>query len=379
MSCTNCFSGCVSTTSDKCVKYTGSSIDFLNIHTGDSLEAVEEAITTYLSTVLTGLGISPVIAPADICTIVSNHLSASPTLVDVLTAVVKSICDIEVEILAEHARIDVIEANYTVDCLTSATDAGTHAILQEVITTLCTAVGDITTLENLYATCVTTGSTNNITTLIQNYLSSITSVNYWYTKMVPYVIYPFRPTSEILASFNSSGAGLTGTIWEKIYFCNGQNTTPDLRGRSLIGVVSAMGASDYDDEINPANEGCTDYAVDDKNGTNVESLSIAQLASHTHVASVAITDPGHSTSITYRQSIDVVGTDLGTNVQPIGSINDQPTGCVGAILTGDTSTVKDETGLDGTNVVVTNATSGSGGYHPNVHPVYACYYITYLP
>ena len=45
MTCTNCFSGCVETTSDKCVKYTGNPIGFLGINTGDTLESIEKAIT----------------------------------------------------------------------------------------------------------------------------------------------------------------------------------------------------------------------------------------------------------------------------------------------------------------------------------------------
>ena len=57
MGCTNCFNGCVETTSDKCVKYTGNDIDFLGIEKGDPLEAVEKAITDYLVTVYNGTGI----------------------------------------------------------------------------------------------------------------------------------------------------------------------------------------------------------------------------------------------------------------------------------------------------------------------------------
>ena len=148
--CTDCFAGCVSTTSDKCVKYTGNSIEFLGITTGDTLESVELAITNYLATVFDGTGISPTITPAYICDIVNNYLPANPTLVEILEAIIQAVCDIEDEIAVERARIDVIEANYTVACLTSppAVNAGTHAILQEVINELCTAIGDINILNN---------------------------------------------------------------------------------------------------------------------------------------------------------------------------------------------------------------------------------------
>jgi len=382
MSCTNCFGGCVETTSDKCVKYTGSPITFLNIHTGDSLEAVEKSITDYLTTVLSGIGILPVIDPTLICDTVKHYFPCeecgSPTLVDVLTAIIQAICAIETEIAVERARIDTIEADYTVGCLRAAPRDGTHAILQEVITTLCNSIDDIDALNSLFATCVTIGTTNNINTLIQNYLANISPANSMNVRMVPYVAYPFYPTPAILASFSGSGAGLTGTIWEKIYYCNGQYGTPDLRGRSLIGVVSAMGSGDYDREINPANEGCMDYTLCDKNGTNLVVLSASEIAGHTHVATVGITDPGHLTSIEYQQTEGPCTS--GGNETPLGAINLKPAGFNSGILSNTTSNTKDKTGLDGTNVTVTNASNNIDvAGHINVHPVRACFYIMYIP
>lgn len=380
MSCTNCFGGCVETTSDKCVKYTGSPITFLNIHTGDSLEAVEKAITDYLTTVLSGIGILPVIEPTLICDTVKQYFPceecSSPTLIDILTAIIQAICAIEVEIAVERGRIDAIEADYTVGCLRAAPRDGTHVILQEVITTLCTAIDDIETLNNLFTTCVTIGTTNNINTLIQNYLNTITTDNKMYTKMVPYVIYPFYPTNEILSSFTINGAGIVGSTWEKIYFCNGDNNTPDLRGRSLIGVAIAMGAGSFNPEVDPAN-GNPNYVLTDKAGANSVSLTTPQLPAHTHVATVAINDPGHLTTIEFKQTSSNAA--VGGNDTPLGSINNVPPGFQQSTLSGNTSTTMNETGLDSTNVVVTNANTGGGEVHDNVHPVHACYYIMYIP
>lgn len=45
MSCNNCYNGCVETTSDQCVKYTGLSIPELGITKGDSLSLVLLQIT----------------------------------------------------------------------------------------------------------------------------------------------------------------------------------------------------------------------------------------------------------------------------------------------------------------------------------------------
>ena len=369
MSCTDCFKGCVETTSDKCVKYTGNNIEFLGISTGDSLEAVEKAITDYLSTVLSGLGILPVIDSHDLCTIVSqNFPQGDPTLVDILTAIIKAVCEIDTTLTAQTARIDTIEDDYTIGCLTGVSaNSGTHPILQAVITTLCTAVGNITTLYNLLSLYV---KISDINTYIQNYINS-QAVSAIYTKMVPYVIYPFYPTPEILKSFSLTGAGFGA--WEKIYFCNKQNGTPDLRGRSLIGVVSGMGPGSYDKEIDPA-KGNEDYAKGDTNGQNSVSLTTPQIPAHSHVATVAINDLGHQSSIMFRTSNP--GVQGGGASYEVESINENPYNTGGRAYTGKTSSELDKTGITAT---ATNTNTGNGEGHDNVHPVYACYYIIYLP
>lgn len=371
MACTNCFSGCVQTTSDKCVKYTGDNIEFLGISTGDSLEDVEKAITDYLATVYTGEGVFPTIDPTDLCTIVSQYFPVGdPTLVEVLTAMVKAICDIEAEIAIERARIDTIEATYTVGCISVDGDAGTHDVLEAVITALCTAIGDITTLGNLFSTCITTST---IDTYIQNYVNTITSTSYMYTKMVPYVIYPFYPTSTVMSQFAANGAGF-GT-WDKIYLCNGENGTPDLRGRSLIGVTNNTGGGAFHADVDPA-LGNPTYIQGTTGGKNSIILSAAQLAAHTHVATAEVADPGHKTTISFTQKDTSLGDDSGC-AYPIMQIEGVPPtdcGTVGPYV--ETTGVADMTGI---SVTVTNATNTGGEAHENVHPVFACYYIIYLP
>lgn len=387
MSCTNCFSGCVETTSDKCVKYTGNDIAFLNITKGDSLESVEEAITTYLATVYSGEGVFPVIAPAYICTIVDAYLPENPTLIDVLTAVFRAICEIEAEVVVERARIGVIEADYTMGCLTSDPDVGTHPILQEVITTLCIAIGDITTLEGLFATCVTTGTQNNISTLIQNYLNTQTTSNYWYTKMVPYVIYPFYPSTAVMqGAFDITGAGLG--LWDKIYLCNGYGgLTPDLRGRSLIGTTD-MGGGAFGSVVDP-DLGNPAYTLGTTGGQNSVILAPSQVAAHTHIATAAVDENGgHATRIeVYTSATDVnhsptsgcASCNGSGPYYPIIKIEDAVSSESQGSLSGSqiaTTTTLDETGI---SVEVTNAANVGGDAHDNIHPVHACHFMMYLP
>lgn len=376
MSCTNCFSGCVSTTSDKCVKYTGASIPLLNITTGDPLEKVEEAIFTYLATVFSGEGIFPTIEPTYICDVVKQYFPCEecgdPDLVQILTAIIRAMCDIDSALAIERARIDKIEDTYSVDCLTVNPNAGTHDVLQAAITELCSAVEDINTLNNLYQTCITT---NNINSYIQAYINSISSTNMMYANMVPYVIYPFYGTSSIMTgAFDTTGAGLG--IWSKVYLCNGYNgRTPDLRGRSLIGVTTVCGGGAYDEAVDPG-LGNPNYALGDKAGTNTVTLSSSQIAAHTHLATTTVTDPGHNTNIHFGVSTDNWTVEGESVAKPILEIEGSGTNGAAHSQEEATTSTKDKTDI---GVAVSISPNVGGQSHPNVHPVYAVYYIMYIP
>ena len=380
--CTNCFSGCTETTSDKCVKYTGTPIEFLHINTGDSLESVEEHITDYLLTVLNGTGIIPVIDSDVICSTVSQYITCEEcgplTLNLILTAIIKAICDLEEQITTEIGRIDTIEANYTPDCISVAANAGTHAILQATINRLCVAINDIDTLNNLYATCITT---SNISSYIQNYLNTNSTSDNMYTKMVPYAIYPFYPTDAIMSTaFGPTGAGL-GT-WQKIYLCNGNNNTPDLRGRSLIGTTTGMGGGSLDWDIDPAHSNPA-YSLGTKGGQNYVTLAPNQIASHTHPTTVTINDPGHKTTIEFQRTNSTVPrTGGGSDPSPVIDIcyAAGASAIINSLETTAITRVFDKTGLDNTNVIVTTSNNVDGGHsHYNVHPVCGVHYIIYLP
>ena len=370
MTCTNCFSGCVSTTSDKCVKYTGNDIALLNIHNGDSLEAVEKAISDYLATVFSGLGISPTLSPVDICTIVGSYLPASPTLVDILTAIIKAICQVKGEVTIEKVRMDAIEDTYTVGCLTVDPNAGTHVILEAVITDLCAAIDDITILNNLLPLYVKIGDIN---TYIQNYIDTQSTTNKMYTKMVPYVIHPFYPSEAIMTgAFDITGAGMG--IWEKIYLCNGNHGTPDLRGRSLIGTTD-MGGGAFNSVVDPS-LGNPTYVLGTTEGKNSVTLQPLEIPVHTHVATSEVTDPGHSTIIEFETHDTSSSTQSGQCAYPVLNIEGVGHSADCTKLSNVATTSLSETGI---TVSTTNAVNEGGQSHENIHPVTACYYIMYIP
>jgi microcystin-dependent protein len=369
--CTNCFSGCVETTSDKCVKYTGNDITFLNIHTGDSLESIEEHITDYIATVFSGIGIMPVIESTLICTTVKQFLPCddcgAPTLVDILTAIIEAICSLETQIVANTASINTIEATYDVSCFSGTPIVGTHAVLQAAITTLCAAIGNITTLQNLFATCITT---SNINTYIQNYINAQSNVN-MYTKMVPYVIYPFYPSTTIMSgAFDINGIGL-GT-WQNIYLCNGYGGfTPDLRGRSLIGTTD-MGGGPFNPNVDPGSGNPT-YNLGTLNGQNSVTLSSPQIPAHTHTTNVVVTDPTGLAEIPFGGG--EIFTTMSGGQFAITEIN----GVGSSVAPEQKSTTVPVTMTDLSVSVSINPNSPAGSAHTNVHPVLGVYYIMFIP
>lgn len=113
--------------------------------------------------------------------------------------------------------------------------------------------------------------------------------------------------------------------------CNGQNGTPNLVNRFIVGAGSS-------------------YAVGATGGSNTVTLTVDQMPSHTHT----ITDPGHAHEYTEhagRQGTAQGGGDYGT------------------IWTDDTEKAK-------TGITI-NAT-GSGQAHENRPPYYALAYIMKL-
>lgn len=360
--CTNCFNGCVEITADNCVRYTGASISALGITTGDSLAAVENAITAYLLTVISGTGIAPTIEPSYICSIVDTYLPASPTLVDVLTALVRTACDLQTQITANTTALTTLNADYVIGtCLSGVTTSSdTHDIVQAVINKLCSISGDVTALTSSFVNYV---KISDINTYIATYLAGISTSNKMYTKMVPYVAVEYYGT--LTGKFDITGAGLVGGDWEKIYLCNGQNGTPDKRGRIPVGATT-MGTSTFDPIVDPAVSGNPTYALNTTEGANTVALAVSEMPAHSHTATVVINDPGHTHTFTSSEDDDATSPGPYVLASP-----DE----VSIDLSVDSAT----TGLDETNVIVTNSIEGTGVAHNNIPPVLACYYIMYIP
>jgi microcystin-dependent protein len=356
MSCSNCFNGCAEIVSDQCVRYTGIDIPVLGIKSGDSLSYVEQALITFLTSTLDGSGIKPTIDPTIICNLVKQYLPTCEdlTVTNILTALIKAACDLQTQTFTNltsintiNGQIATIEANYNLTCdyITDVTpsvtpSSGTHAVLQATIDALCAFILDV---EAHYVLLV------DLPGLIQDYLNTLYPPTQQYTKMIPYVAVPYFGS---VANFDSTGAGFANLGYDKIYLCNGNNSTPDLRGRVLVGAIQGMYGGPLAPAVDPNFSFYNpNYAVNDISGTNSIILNTPQLPAHTH----GIVDPGHAH--TYLKAGTVGVTESLTQGITSGA-------------TGITSTAT-------TNISVTSA--GGGQPHQNNQPSWACYYIIYIP
>lgn len=364
MSCSNCYNGCTQITSDQCVKYTGVDVPVLGIQSGDSLSYVEQALIEFLVSTLDGSGIKVTIDQAILCKVVSDNLPTCGdlTIVDVMNALIKTSCYIQTEIVAINSSITTINSAITeingpyvqpAGCLgTLPANPTTHNVVQAIITTLCAF---ITNVETNYVLI------EDINTYIEQYLAGQSSTSTkMYNKMVPYVAYEYYGVTD--GRF-TNGIGIGD--WEKIYLCNGQNGTPDKRGRVAVGVTDGtMGGTTLPSTVNPASSPLNPtYTKGGNNGSNGTTLSVDQMPSHTHTPTVTVTDPGHKHGIPYNFLISG-GAE--------GGIQGSPDWVTEANKVTDSATT-------GITVSVSNASAGQGQAHSNVQPGIGCLYIMYIP
>lgn len=371
MSCSNCYNGCTEIVSDQCVKYTGIDIPVLGIQTGDSLSYVEQSLIGFLTSCLDGTGIKPVIDPEIICELVNKYLPncGDLTAVDLFNALIKAACDLQAQIDAIVLQLATLEGPYDVDCLLGVNaTSGTHEILQAVITKLCTLAAD-------FAAFVIDVETNyvkksELCALVEACLPT-PGVTQYKDRMVPYTVVEYYGS---LANFDLTGAGVAANGFDKIYLCNGNNGTPDKRGRIPVGAIQGVGGGPLDPSVDPSNPANPNYALNTTTGANAIVLSPAQIPSHTHAASASsvVTDPGHKHSLISNY---YAGSDgRGTGISSSGSdVFNWESGKLGTNVV-DTAT----TGVTvGTTVTV--SPTGGGLSHNNIPPVLACYYIMYIP
>jgi microcystin-dependent protein len=374
--CSNCYNGCTEIVSDKCVKYTGVDVPVLGIQTGDSLSFVEQALITFLTSTLDGTGIKIDIDPDIICALVQEYLPTCGdlTAVDLFNALIKATCDLQEQIDVIVAELAILNGNYDIDCLTGVTSSSdTHAIVQAVITKLCDVSADLVALAlDLDTNYVKLADLN---ALIQAYLDSIApATNIQYKKMVPYTAVEYYGP---LSNFDASGAGLSGLGWQNVYLCNGNNGTPDKRGRVGVGAIQGVGGGALNPNVDPTFPGNPNYNLNMLQGTNTITLTTNQIPSHTHLNTLVFNNPDHTHFTVGGNTSNALITSSTSiaNSAALGG-NSSYTLTQGAVpaTAGLTSPSKSNLTINYTNVA-----AGGGLSHSNIQPVLACYYIIYLP
>lgn len=387
MSCNNCYGGCSEIISDRCVRYTGIDISSLGIETGDSLSQITKSLTDFLLTVISGTGIKPVISEGIICELITRYLPTCGTLtiVDFTIALIKSVCDLQEQTTENTDAITALNIDYDVDCLTGVTNStDTHEILQAVITKLCEVDTDLTDLA-AHLTAFYSSDGAELDAYIANYLSIHSAGSgLMSNKMVPYVAYEYY--GSLTGKFDANGVGLAGTDWVSIYICNGQNGTPDKRGRVAVGATDSPGPAFTDAAVNPAVIGNPTYSAATPGawtpyGSNLINLNVTQVPNHTHTATVTATQDSHYhfefniDSPTGSGALGVNATNYATaNLEAADNLSYRIKGTNTVATLGKTSTVTPTI----TAISTITSTSGGGYGHPNVQPGIAAYFIMYI-
>ena len=377
MSCESCYNGCVETVSDQCVRYTGLDSIPLDIQSGDNLQVVLDNIINSLVPLLTGEGDSIVILQNIRCAILNGYLP-TPSEADTWTsaqlfnALVKVVCDLQAQIDAIDAEIAILNADYTIDCLTGVTaSSDTHAIVQAIITRLCDTIADLAALELDVATNYV--KLSDLDALIAAYIASSSggSSIQQYLKMVPFVAYEYYGP---LTNFDGSGVGIPNLGFYKVYLCNGLNATPDKRGRVAVGAIANVPPINIglDAAVDPNFVGNPNYALFTTAGANTVTLITSQMPSHSHTGigttTVTLNDPGHFHFVgNTPEGWDSSGS--------IGIVNRTPKNVQTTTSTTGITVTSNNPG----NVAIGIDNTGGGGSHANIQPVIAAYYIMYIP
>lgn len=373
MACSNCFNGCTQITSDQCVKYTGNDIPALGIETGDTLAQVELAITNFILTLSTGEGIIPVIDNDDLCALVEGFLpeSGDITLNQVISALIQSVCSLKASVTAIESTLNTLNADYTIGCLTGVTaSSDTHVVLQAAITKLCATDTALTAfITNVTTNYVTIASLND---RIQDYLDSIAPSNLQKNKMVPYVAYEYYGP---ITGFDMTGAG--SGEWIDVFLCNGNNGTPDKRGRVAVGATTGMGGGAMNSAVNPGG-GNPNYTLGYTIGQNTVQLTEQQIPSHDHSATAVSTADPHSHLIARsgNSSGDLTST---TTLDTQAEVSPDRFSYTLKKTDGDPTVGKTSNSTVNVTTTVTVNDAGGSQAHTNIQPSIGAYYIMYIP
>lgn len=366
--CVNC--NCAEKVYDNCVFYTGVDVPELCIKKGDSLAQVEDSLIKAIQLLATGEGTQLDTIIIDNTTLEDILNGKEPNVNNIIQALITYSESLEDRIEALEGVVD-LPITVNAPCLTLPSNPTKDDILKATAEKLCTintSVNSIasnyvkaTELCDLVADCIEEINSNPST-------PSDPSGVQEYTKMPKYAPIAYLGP---LSVFDSTGKGIASQGYDKVYICNGNNGTRDLRGMTLIGANTNISGGVLDPSVDPAATGNAGYTFSQGTikGRYTHSLTANEGPVHNH----NLTDPGHRHLLT------------------------RPTGSFGSLSS--TNSIASEAGLgsnssyalkgvdseastgrsSSSTTGITIASSGSGNPHNNLQPSFGVVYIIYLP
>jgi microcystin-dependent protein len=349
MACTDCFNNCGNTrTTDRCVEYTGADIPLLGICKGDSLFEVEVIILEKLQAVADGTGVD--LSSVTIgCSFLTDILDGEDqTLANLVQMLSTATCSLHTMVAAIQTEL-AVPISVDAACLTLPTSPTRDQILVATVTKLCSVATDVAAIKADYV------KSTELCAAVAACLSSTTTQEY--TKMPKYVALPYMGS---LSVFDSTGKGLAAFGYDKVYICNGNNGTQDLRGRTLVGANTNVVGPALDAAVDPSvvlNAGYS-FAQNTKRGAYTDILTVTTMPAHGH----SVTDGGHTHPFQETHANSYTGA---------------PTSSVAG--SGATSpSVYTYATQSATTGLIINST-GSGQPHNNTQPSFGVVYIAYFP
>jgi len=363
--CKDCFNGCGPIQFDKCISYTGEDVDELSICNMDKYDKVTKVIIDKLLSFSDGTSIFPdvTLTTASKCFYVGNKFpSTTNSLKIILDTYATMFCELKIGLTDLTTAVNSPYA-FNTSCLTIGANPSKDDVLQANINKTCALSAQVTTILGDYV------KASQLNTLIQQYIDStvVVSTVQYSTKMVPFVAYEYYGP---LTNFNAAGVGLTAAGFTKVYLCNGDNGTPDKRGRVTVGANVGVPGGAMDAAVNPATAGNYQISLKTKLGEYRHLLTLGESPAHTHTATAADhyhyvfanvkTESGPVTSSQY--TIRESG-DANSAYSIKGTANILPS-------VGKTSTA---------NIPISVGTSGGGQLHNITQPSIGAYFIMYIP
>lgn len=297
MTCENINNCPGETLSSNCIVWQGSDIACLNIVKGQSITELENAVATKVCTLLTNVDLSTVTLCDELIALMADK---DKTIANLFQTLIDYSCTLKelIDSFTGNSENNPLTLDYK--CLDVQLDPcnPTQYNLQNILQILINNFCDLKTAFTQLNTEINTTINNSIFSSLSDTLQTCQTNRIQSNPLTKKItlrgfVPPYCPIAYVgpLDYFDSSGKGLDNGPMCGWYLCNGNNSTPDYRGRVLVGVVQGISGGTLSAEVDPTlpkNAGAN-YALGDTGGEVTHRLTTSEMPSHNH----PLNDPGH--------------------------------------------------------------------------------------